>query len=257
MGAIIFDCPDIIAKNFNAVMDITLQNNKLSILAKNATINDLITSIKNNSGIQIEGLEYRKEDTFSFRINNTAIEHAFKSLLKHLGETSYAFEYKGDKLYRIAVVRESKLNFVLGETSEIQSIPETSDMAENPTDPFLKHSMISQMFKRPTPNSFEEKDNGTSSEDSEEDNESKSTAVKVVRVVKTSQADNAGVHEGDIILDYDGVTIENPEMLIREVQEKTGAENIRMSVSRDGEIFEVVLQGGFIGVSIVPVSVSE
>jgi type II secretory pathway component GspD/PulD (secretin) len=250
-------CPAISAAPSEPIMEIQVRQNKMSIVMVNATIGDFITQVWERSGIRIEGLETRKKERFSFRMNNTSAEHALKSLLKRLGETSYAFEYRGETLYRVSVVKESEkqendFDFLADANAPTTNEAPSMDMEGNVPGRFFKSPIITEIMKRPLTELSDREEGDRPTEENEEEMVKRPSAVKVMNVINTSQAEKAGVREGDIIHVYDGVRIESPDMLIREVQNKADKESVTMTVFRNGEPLSFDIQGGFIGVSIAP-----
>lgn len=255
-------CQKTSASQTEPAIEIQRSQNKMSIDITNGSIGDFIRQAWTSSGIKIEGLETRETEHFSFRIQKTSVEHALKALLKHLDETSYAFEYRGEILTRVSVVKESKkrgsdLDLLAGADKSSGDEGSSMNMEGNAPGRFFKNPIMNDMMRRNLPAIFDQEETETHSaepslEEMEEEMESRPSAVKVMNVIGASQAEKAGVREGDIIHVYDGVRIESPDMLIREVQNKQHKENVTITVFRNGEPINFEIQGGFIGVSIAP-----
>ena len=75
--------------------------------------------------------------------------------------------------------------------------------------------------------------------------------AQVQSVVEASQAESAGLQAGDIILEYDGVSISSAQQLVSEVEKKAANHQIEMVFVRQKIPTRLVLSGGFIGVRIV------
>ena len=232
-------------------LDIDITSGRLSMTIHKARLGDVVIKIDGICGIAIVGLEERKKEIVSFQIGDATLENAFKAFLKHLGETSYAFQYRGDHLYRIAVVKESKKAYPSGsETAPVDlpppEITSSIDLSreltlppsdeESPSFPVEPNPHLADPDRAP------------------DDDDDMVKAVRVINVVAESQGAKAGLMKGDIILEYDGVPIDQPETLINNVKHNISREKVTITVERDEEIIEIDLQGGFIGVSIVPVT---
>ena len=96
------------------------------------------------------------------------------------------------------------------------------------------------------------KDHPTSIEPSTKVTRSKETVtVAVIKsVIDSSQADSAGLMPDDLIVEYDGVRINNAAQLVAEVRKKSDESTIEMIVVRDQSPLRIVVQGGFLGVRI-------
>lgn len=73
--------------------------------------------------------------------------------------------------------------------------------------------------------------------------------VKITQVAEGFQAAEAGVQVGDLIIEYNGVTITNMEKLIKEVQATGEADSVSLTVVRDGLTISLRLRGGRLGIS--------
>lgn len=78
------------------------------------------------------------------------------------------------------------------------------------------------------------------------------SVVRVDRVIEGSQAQDLDIRSGDLVLEYDGTPVSQPGDLIREVKQKSDRTNVGMLLLRDGEVLQMNLKGGFIGIHIVP-----
>lgn len=75
--------------------------------------------------------------------------------------------------------------------------------------------------------------------------------AQIQSIVEASQAESAGLQEGDIILEYDGVPISSAQQLVSEVEKKAANSQIEMVVVRQKIPTRLILSGGFIGVRIM------
>lgn len=81
----------------------------------------------------------------------------------------------------------------------------------------------------------------------------KKMAVDIIivdKVFKGSQAENAGIQEGDILIEYDGERITSPEKLVEVVKSKTKKNKIELVIIRGTNIERFVIAGGSIGIKI-------
>jgi len=74
--------------------------------------------------------------------------------------------------------------------------------------------------------------------------------VEVKSVIDGTQAQSLGLQPGDIIVEYDGVKIDNPQTLVNEVKQKSDRGTVEMLVVRDRRPMPVTLNAGLIGVRI-------
>ncbi|MCP4629808.1 MAG: PDZ domain-containing protein [bacterium] len=77
------------------------------------------------------------------------------------------------------------------------------------------------------------------------------TIAQIQSIVAGSQAESAGLQEGDIVLEYDGVPIRSAQQLVSEVEKKTTNSQVELVVLRRKITTRLILSGGFIGVRIM------
>jgi C-terminal processing protease CtpA/Prc len=77
------------------------------------------------------------------------------------------------------------------------------------------------------------------------------TIAQIQSIVAGSQAESAGLQEGDIVLEYDGVPIRSAQQLVSEVEKKTANSQVELVVLRQKITTRLILSGGFIGVRIM------
>lgn len=75
--------------------------------------------------------------------------------------------------------------------------------------------------------------------------------AQVQSIIEASQAESAGLQIGDIILEYDGVSISSAQQLVSEVEKKAQVNQIEMVIVRQKIPTRLILSGGFIGVRIL------
>ena len=80
-------------------------------------------------------------------------------------------------------------------------------------------------------------------------------AVRVVGVIDGSQAQSAGLMQGDIILEYGGLKIGSADELIKATKTKTNTDQVEILVLRENYRLRFILNGGLIGVRITNASI--
>jgi len=82
------------------------------------------------------------------------------------------------------------------------------------------------------------------------------SVAQIQSVVEPSQAQAAGLQEGDIIIEYDGVRIASARQLVNEVEKKSANSQVEMVFVRQKIPTRLTLGGGFIGVRIITKKIS-
>ena len=77
------------------------------------------------------------------------------------------------------------------------------------------------------------------------------SVAQIQSIVEASQAESAGLQEGDIVIEYDGVSISSAQQLVSEVEKKAVKSQIEMVIVRQKIPTRLILNGGFIGVRII------
>jgi hypothetical protein len=72
----------------------------------------------------------------------------------------------------------------------------------------------------------------------------------VKKVFKGSQAENIGIQEGDILIEYDGKKIASKDMLVEAVKRKANKDEIALVICRGTHIERFMIKGGSIGLKI-------
>jgi hypothetical protein len=83
------------------------------------------------------------------------------------------------------------------------------------------------------------------------------TVPVIKSVLESSQAERLDLMQGDIIVEYDGIRINNAAQLVREVKKKSAYQQVEMVVVRDRARRRLILQGGIIGVRITTEKISR
>lgn len=76
------------------------------------------------------------------------------------------------------------------------------------------------------------------------------SVARIQSIVEGSQAESAGLQQGDLILEYDGERISSARQLVREVEKKSSNTQIELLVVRQNIATRLVLNGGFMGVRV-------
>lgn len=115
---------------------------KLAMKVENVALGDILESVRVEHGVEIIGMESRTNEKVTFSCNDLVPEAALKKLLRHLGETNFAFEFNNGKLKKISVFPTSSAKTtrpsppvrpekrVFGSVVEIQGIVKDSQAEE-------------------------------------------------------------------------------------------------------------------------------
>jgi len=181
---------------------------------------EILAVIQRECDVEVTGLQARLGESISFSADNESVEVAIKRLLRNLDETNYAFFYSQTQLHRVSVVPKAKTT---AHSPLEAAVPEITPEADEATTP---------------PQDVSEK------------------AVQVSNVNVGSQAEALDIREGDLVIEYDGIRIENSQQLVSIVKQKSDAETVEMVVVRDGAALRMTLKGGLIGINVKTVPVS-
>ena len=66
-------------------------------------LKELVEKIKTETGVEIRGLENRRNSPVTFSYRGRSLEIVLRQLLRQLGETNFVYEFENDKLTRITV----------------------------------------------------------------------------------------------------------------------------------------------------------
>ncbi len=97
-----------IPPNISGAVDImvSIQQDRLNIDAKAVPLGEILEEIYRKAGVNIIGLENRKDEPITFASGGET-EEVLRRLLRHLKENNYAFEFSDVKLLKISVVSDS------------------------------------------------------------------------------------------------------------------------------------------------------
>lgn len=87
---------------------VEFQQAKLVLQARGTPLWKILDGISHKCLVEISGLELRVNEPITFSSKGGTLEDVLKSLLQHLGEKNYAFEFYGERLRRVSVVPEAK-----------------------------------------------------------------------------------------------------------------------------------------------------
>lgn len=90
---------------------------RLSIQAEGEPLGAVLAELRELAGVEIDGLNPRRDEPLFFRADRVPVERALKRLMRHLKETNFAFEYTRTRLHRISV-------FPAGRTEVVARVPD-------------------------------------------------------------------------------------------------------------------------------------
>ncbi len=198
----------------NNALQIQFEKGNILFAAGQTPLQNILTALKKEFNVQITGLEDRGTESVTYTIMAESLQDVIRGLMRHLSVKNYAIEETDGKLTRVSVFPEAR--------QIVSSVPAPS----------------------------------TSDTTQKEDEESKpsASAVEVQSIIDDSQAQEAGLKKGDIILEYGGTKITRAAELVKESRKKPPDEEIELLVMREGERVRVNVKGGFIGVRIKTVN---
>ncbi|AQV00920.1 PDZ domain-containing protein [Desulfococcus multivorans] len=195
-------------------------NQQITLEAANRPLGEILAAIQRECSVEVTGLDARLGESISFSAADESAEVAIKRLLRNLDETNYAFFYNQTQLHRVSVVPKARTGATPPLAAAVPEIgPEAGEAAPSPQDASEK-------------------------------------AVQVSNVNTGTQAEDLDLREGDLVIEYDGIRIENTQQLVSIVKEKADADTIEMVVVRDGTPHRMTLKGGLIGINVKTVPVS-
>ncbi len=209
--------PGLCSEKADKNSDIQCSDGKLNIRVQNMPLSKLIEEIRRKCRVDISGLEHRTNETLNFFGKEEVQETVLKRLLRQLNEENYVFEYTRSGLSRIVVVPRS--------TAKYSSSP--------PSFPLRPAESADIPPPAPPPLPIAE-----------------NASVGVVDVIQGSQAEAVGLQKGDVVVEYDGVKITDPQQLIQEVKSRETKEVVEVTVLRNNTPMTFVMKGGFMGINI-------
>ncbi len=89
-------------------LSVDVKGGKLTVKAENVPLKEILDGIYGAYPLVVRGLEGRSDEVLDFTAENQDPERMFRRLLRQLGESNYAFEFKGQRLSRVSVMPEAK-----------------------------------------------------------------------------------------------------------------------------------------------------
>jgi len=183
--------------------------------ANRTPLNDILKGLYAEFHIQITGLEDRSAESVKYTILAESLQDVIRGLMRHLAVKNYALEHTDGKLTRVSVFPEARHSVSSGPAPPPSETTQKKD--EEPRPP--------------------------------------ARAVAVQSIIDDTQAQEADLKKGDIILEYGGIKITRAAELVKESKKRTADEEVELLVIREGEQVRVSVKGGFIGVRIKTVNV--
>ncbi|HUU41679.1 MAG TPA: PDZ domain-containing protein [Desulfatiglandales bacterium] len=87
---------------------VQFEEGKLLLQTQEAALREILDGILHECMVKISGLEHREAEPITFSSKREPIEEAIKHLLRHLGETNYAFEFVHENLRRVSIFPRGK-----------------------------------------------------------------------------------------------------------------------------------------------------
>lgn len=85
----------------------------------------------------------------------------------------------------------------------------------------------------------------------------KCTRVKINQVNKGSLAEIEGLQAGDIILNYNGILVDDPESLMKEMESVEDYDSVNVRIKRSEHIIEGTIGTGYLGINMKSVILKE
>jgi hypothetical protein len=193
---------------------------RVTLSVEQKPLADLLAAIQRQCDVEVTGLKGRFQEPVTFSAEDEPVETAIKRLLRNLDETNYAFFYNLTHLRQVSVLPKSK-----GAAPAPVEMPVAEILPE--TGP-----------EAPVTQEVSEK------------------AVRVIKVNTGTQAEALDLRKDDLVVEYDGVRIQNSQQLVSIVKQKSEADTVEMVVVRDGQPLQMTLNGGLIVINVKTVAVS-
>jgi len=193
---------------------IRFEKGNIVFAADQAPLQSILYALEKEFHILIIGLDDRAAESITCSFMAESFESLIRGMMRHLAVKNYAIEDTDGKLTRVSVFPEARQSASL----------------------------------EPVVSAFE----ATPQEDVEK--EAPARAVEVVSIVDGSQAQEAGLRKGDIILEYGGTKIRQAANLVKETKKRPTDEEIDLLLIREGEPMRISMKGGFIGIRIKTVN---
>ncbi|WP_373499160.1 PDZ domain-containing protein, partial [Desulfococcus sp.] len=192
---------------------------RLTVSVTQKPLAEVIAAVAGQCDVSVTGLEDRSRENITFSAEDEPVETAVKRLLRNLDETNYVFFYSLTQLRQVSVMPRSK---------KVAQAPLDMPAAEAPRE---------------------------ESPELPEGQELQEQAVRVINVNAGTQAEALQLQRGDLVVEYNGVRIENSQQLVAMVKQKSEEDTVEMVVVRDGEPLRMTLKGGMIGINVRTVAV--
>jgi S1-C subfamily serine protease len=206
-----------IAKAINTdggAFQIQFAKGNIIFAAGQTPLQNILDGLHKEFQIQITGLENRGAESVTYTIRADSLPEVIRGLMRHLAVKNYALEHSDGKLTRVSVFPEAR-----------------STVSSKPAPPPSETTQKEDEEPKPT-----------------------ASAVAVQSIIDDTQAQEADLREGDIIVEYGGSKITRAAELVKESKKRTTDEEVEMLVVREGERIRVSVKGGFIGVRIKTVN---
>lgn len=86
-----------------AALSVSKDGNRVSIIAENAALSDVLTEVRQRLRVEFYGLEKRAADAVTFSVERESVENAVKRLLRYLNEDNYILVYTRTRLKIVSV----------------------------------------------------------------------------------------------------------------------------------------------------------
>jgi len=193
---------------------IQFEKGNIIFAARQTPLQDILNGLHKEFHIQITGFEDRGTESVTYTIRAESLQDVIRGLMRHLAVKNYALEHTDGKLTRVSVFPEAR------HTASSEPTPPPSEATQKKDE-------------EPRPSA---------------------SAVAVQSIIDNTQAQEADLRKGDIILEYGGTKITRAAELVKESKKRTDDEEVELLVIRDGEQVQVSVKGGFIGVRIKTVN---
>ena len=194
---------------------IQFEKGNIIFAARQTPLQDILNGLHKEFHIQITGLEDRGTESVTYAIQAESLQDVIRGIMRHLTVKNYALEHSYGKLTRVSVFPEAR------------------------------HTVSSEPAQPPPSETIQKED---------EEPKPSAGAVAVQSIIDDTQAQEADLRKGDIILEYGGIKINRAAELVKESKKRTTDEEVELLVIREGEQVRVSVKGGFIGVRIKTVN---
>jgi C-terminal processing protease CtpA/Prc len=103
---------------------VEMRHDRVILRAQEAVLGEFLAAIRRECSVEISGLAARANERITLFVEEETVEKGLKRLLKHLGETNYAFVFQNDALTRISVFPKGKKDVSLQTQKNKQHVSE-------------------------------------------------------------------------------------------------------------------------------------